>query len=166
MKQEKSVGIWGFGIVGKSADNYLLKAGTPVEVLDKRTLTSQEKAFLRERGIPFYGPQDLTAFLERNDAILPSPGIDLRPYAHYRHKWIAELDLFARNYHHPIIAVTGSIGKTSVTHLLSTLLQAHGIQLATGGNIGTAMLDLLANPSTMALLEVSSFQLELTKTFA
>lgn len=106
--------------------------------------------------------------MQGNDFILPSPGIDLRPYKQYQHKWLTELDIIQKNFTRPIVAITGTAGKTTVTHLLSELLKENGLRVWTGGNIGTGMLDLLKTKEKIdiALLEVSSFQLEHTKTFA
>jgi len=110
----------------------------------------------------------LPFFLERNDYIVPSCGIDIRPYAQYKHKWLSELDLFASECTTPIIAITGSVGKTTVTHLLSHLLSAQGKKVFTGGNIGVGLLESIdeANSSDFVVIEVSSFQLERCKTFS
>ncbi|HZW61528.1 MAG TPA: UDP-N-acetylmuramoyl-L-alanine--D-glutamate ligase [Candidatus Babeliales bacterium] len=162
----KKIGIWGFGIVGKSVLSYLLQKQVLIEVFDAKPLSSEDQILLQKHHISFYTQPDLQVFLERNEYIIPSPGIDLRPYSAFQHKWIAELDLFAADYHQPIIAITGTIGKTSITHLLGQLLNAAKTKTAVGGNIGIGMLDLLNQESSCALLEVSSFQLELSKTFA
>lgn len=163
--KNKKIGIWGFGVVGASTVRYLHPLGAQLQVLDNRNLTPEEQALLTAYNIPWFNTDALPTFLEHNELIVPSPGIDLRPYAHYQSKWLSELDLFRAAYPKPIIAITGSVGKTSITHLLSTILNTH-CTVATGGNIGTGMLDLLATPSDMALLEVSSFQLELCTSFA
>ena len=78
---------------------------------------------------------------------------------------IEEVDLFYKEWKKPIIAVTGTVGKTSVVHLLSEILAHNGKNVATGGNIGTAMLDLLSQTAEYALLELSSFQLERADAF-
>ncbi|MFI5332937.1 MAG: UDP-N-acetylmuramoyl-L-alanine--D-glutamate ligase [Candidatus Babeliales bacterium] len=163
--KNKNIGIWGLGVVGTSAVRYLHAQGAHLQVLDNRILSGEETAFLAQYSIAWFNADKLLPFLEHNEFILPSPGIDLRPYAHYQSKWLSELDIFAAAYKKPIIAITGSIGKTSVTHLLSTILSTQ-FQVATGGNIGTAMFDLLATPSDIAVLEVSSFQLDLCQSFA
>jgi len=165
--RDKKIGIWGFGIVGKSAMRYFQKQNNPIEIIDKRPLTELEQQMLIKHNIPAFQEDALSSFLDRNDYILVSPGIDTRNYQNYNHKMISEIDLFQSSYKKPIIAVTGSVGKTTVTHLLSQLLAPH-MKIATGGNIGTGMLDLIEQKQTTyaALLEVSSFQLEQCKTFA
>src|SRR5438105_3669531 len=99
----KKIGIWGYGIVGKSAVHYFLSKDVSIEVLDNRTLNDEELNFLSSKNIPCFSQKDLPTFLERNDCILPSPGIDLRPFSQYRHKWLSELDLFAQEFNKPII---------------------------------------------------------------
>jgi UDP-N-acetylmuramoylalanine--D-glutamate ligase len=164
----KKIGIWGLGIVGKSAIRYFNQRGYTLELLDQRSPNIQEQAFLREHQTPWFGNDQLVPFLERNDLILPSCGIDLRPYPGFAHKWLAELDLFAQECMRPIIAITGSVGKTTVTHLLSHLLRAQGKNVFTGGNIGVGLLESIdvANKADCVIIEVSSFQLERCKTFS
>lgn len=164
----KKIGIWGYGITGKAAVDYLHNNNIKIAVLDKKELSPADRTFLNERHIAHYTQEQLNDFLQQCDYILPSPGIDLRPYQPYQSKWINELDMFSAAWHKPIIAITGSVGKTTVTHLLSSLLTKAGKHVATGGNIGTPMFDLLMqqSKSDLALLEVSSFQLEYTKRFA
>ncbi|NBQ17415.1 UDP-N-acetylmuramoyl-L-alanine--D-glutamate ligase, partial [bacterium] len=103
-------------------------------------------------------------FLELNDFIVASPGIDLEPYKDYQDKWLTELDLFSAVNTTPVIAITGSVGKTSVVTLLTGLLNAFGKRACAIGNIGTPMLDLLAehqnNTYDFFVMELSSFQLE------
>jgi len=160
--KNKKIGIWGFGKVGKSAVRYFYNQGNSIEVLDQRILSTEEKELLEKKQIPYFNNQNPSDFLERNDLIFPSPGIDLRSYKKFSAKWITEVSIIGQSFAKPLIAVTGSVGKTTVTHFLAQILQTLGVKLWTGGNIGTPMLDLLNEKKnfTMALLEVSSFQLE------
>ncbi len=75
---------------------------------------------------------------------------------------MSELDVFGSNFNKPIIAITGTLGKTSVTHLLTKLFCMQGIRASAAGNIGLGMCDLLLHQDEVDLvvLEVSSFQLE------
>jgi UDP-N-acetylmuramoylalanine--D-glutamate ligase len=166
--EQKKIGIWGYGVTGKSAAHYFHQLGLQVEVIEKKNLTEQEQSDLLAKKIHYFAQSELNDFLSRNDAILASPGIDLRPFTSYKDKWLTELDIFYANFNKPIIAITGSIGKTTITHLLSILLNHAQKKVLTGGNIGTPMLDLLKDKekSDLALLEISSFQLEYCKDFA
>lgn len=163
----RKIGIWGLGAVGGSALRYCLQKKCSISVLDQHSPSAQIKKLLKQNTLTAFDNHDLADFLNRNDFIIPSPGIDLRPHTHYQHKWLSELDLFAHEFNAPIIAITGSVGKTTVTHLLAALLQKMSHRVAVGGNIGTPMLDLLEHqPVDLGVLEVSSFQLELAQTFA
>jgi UDP-N-acetylmuramoylalanine--D-glutamate ligase len=164
----KTIGVWGLGIVGKSAIRYFAQQGFALELFDQRMLSPEECKFLADYSVRQCPQSELIEFLERNDRILPSAGIDLRPFSQYKLKWLSELDLFAQECKKPIIAITGSVGKTTVTHLLSEVIKASGKSVFTGGNIGVGLLDSIrhANDADYVVLEVSSFQLELCKTFA
>lgn len=164
----KKIGVWGLGIVGTSAISYFVKKGYEVAAMDQKLPTPEQQAFLDNLHVPFYDQKELFSFLQSNDYILPSCGIDLRPYAQYQHKFLSELDLFAAECKKPVIAITGSVGKTTTTHLLSELLKSQGKRVFTGGNIGVGLLESidLANACDYVVLETSSFQLERCKNFA
>ena len=193
MNSPKKIGIWGSGVVGRSAIKYFLdkKDYKIVALADKKEPDSEFLEFLHEQNltlsldtkflrnftrderednnnINFYLDENITDFLESCDQILASPGIDLRKYSSHTHKWLTEADIFRDNWKKPIIAITGTIGKTSIVTLLSDVLKQNNIKVATGGNIGTGMLDLLEieKDCDLAILELSSFQLEYCKSFA
>jgi UDP-N-acetylmuramoylalanine--D-glutamate ligase len=158
-----SIGIWGFGIVGKSVADYLHSKGCKLEILEKRNLTDLEQEWLKARNISSFNQSvELENFLERNDIIIPSPGIDLSNFLKYKDKFLSELDIFALNFNKPVIAITGTLGKTSTTHLLTKLFCMQGIRAVAAGNIGLGMCNLLykQNDIDLVVLEVSSFQLE------
>lgn len=164
----KKIGIWGYGIVGKTATTYLHGKTAALTICDKKELNQAEQHTLSEQQISFCTEQHLHRFLEAHDYIIPSPGIDLRPYGQFAHKWMSELDLFATAWHKKIIAITGSVGKTTVTHLIGLLLKQAGIRATVGGNIGTGMLALIDQQEAIdyAVLELSSWQLERNALFA
>src|SRR5260370_14065269 len=80
---------------------------------------------------------------------------------------IGEIELAAQFLPGPIAAITGSNGKTTTTTLTGEILAAGGLPTLVGGNIGTPAISLAerANPDSVIVLEVSSFQLETIKTF-
>ncbi len=164
----KRYGIWGLGVVGRSAIRFLQAQGHSLSVYDARPLTAEEESFLTTYQVRSYAPHEQEAFFKDNDFLVPSPGIALTQAQEYQHKMVHELTLFGPRWHKPLIAVTGSLGKTTLVTLLTSLLQANDLSVATGGNIGTAMLDLLPSQDTVdyGLLELSSFQLEFAHTFA
>ena len=77
---------------------------------------------------------------------------------------ISDIELFAQNINAPVIAVTGSNGKSTVVSLLERALSAAGHKIAAGGNLGPPALDLLSTNIQTYLLEISSFQMETTET--
>lgn len=162
----KRVGIWGFGVTGKSLLGFFAKQGAKIEVLDTRILSTKDQLCIQDAGASLRAPHDLIPFLQNNDCIIPSPGIDTRPYQAVAQSYIAELDLFADLFKKPVIALTGSSGKTSIVTLLQQLLSAHGANIPAGGNIGTPMLDILDQPIDGVVLELSSFQLDQCTRFA
>lgn len=175
--QHKIVGVWGYGIVGKSTIAYLRERDIAVALCESRELSATQRALLQQQNVIFFPQQEqLAVFLATCDYIIPSGGIDIRPYASFVHKWLPELDLFQliMQEHQEalgttvsgvspcVIAITGTIGKTTVTHTLYQLLQAAGKKVGLGGNIGVALCELAAQLASLEyiVLEVSSFQLE------
>ncbi len=168
---KKNYGVWGLGVVGKSVLQFLYTHSreckvAKLSVMDTRAPSQEEAHFLQKLGVSYVSEQERERFFIENDVIIPSPGIDTRTVSAHRHKIIEELDLFFDAWKKPLIAVTGTVGKTSVVHLLSTIVQHNGITLATGGNIGRGMLDLVGKEADYALLELSSFQLEHAQRFS
>ena len=162
MYENKIIGIWGLGKVGTAEDNFFSRKNAQVIGMDSR---NKNEFIIKFSHLVSEEKKD--QFFDQADYILTSPGIDIRPYyQHYKQKWITELDVFGAHWHKPIIAITGSVGKTTVTHLLNQLLSHYAARIALGGNIGTPMLDLLDQDKDTALLEVSSFQLEYSTSFA
>ena len=169
--QNKNIGIWGFGIVGKAAASYLHNKCNHIEILDKRALSEEEQATVKKLNATWIQGQDSAAietFIVHNDYIIVSPGVDTRPYAQFSDKFIAELDLFGQTYKKPVVAITGSVGKTTITHLLAHIIRSYDPQWWMGGNIGTGVLDILETQDKTegAIVEVSSFQLDQCRTFA
>ena len=109
-------------------------------------------------------PQSLQKFLDHNDIIIPSPGISLLDYQKYADKFVHELDIFASQSKIPTIAITGTLGKTTITSFTEQCIP----NSVAAGNIGYAMLNVLniqQLPKTV-VLELSSYQLQHTKYFA
>lgn len=73
---------------------------------------------------------------------------------------IGDVELFAQVVNKPVIAVTGSNGKSTVVSLLAAMAHADGLKVGVGGNLGTPALALLNNEYEYYILELSSFQLE------
>jgi UDP-N-acetylmuramoylalanine--D-glutamate ligase len=106
------------------------------------------------------------------DLIVVSPGVpvDAPPLVQARslgETVIGEIELAAQFLPGPIVAITGSNGKTTTTTLAGEILTAAGLPTLVGGNIGTPAISLAerAKPETVVVLEISSFQLETIQTF-
>lgn len=166
--KNKKIGIWGLGVVGRAAVQLLSSQHAQITVCDKRILHPQEYDWLTHHNATFVEQKNLDNFFQEHDYILPSPGIDIRAHQNYQHKFITELDIFASLCTRPIISVTGSIGKTTVTSLLGQSLNHQHMPTLIGGNIGTASFDLLSQQehAHSIVLEASSFQLEHVRFFA
>lgn len=101
------------------------------------------------------------------ELVVPSPGV--RPghpvFAAARSAGVpvrGDVDLGLEVAAVPVVAVTGTNGKTTVTMLVTAMLQESGVRAVAAGNIGRALLDVLAEPSDVIVVEVSSFQLHTT----
>ncbi|HWZ84119.1 MAG TPA: UDP-N-acetylmuramoyl-L-alanine--D-glutamate ligase [Terriglobales bacterium] len=106
------------------------------------------------------------------DLIVVSPGVpvDAPPLVQARslgETVIGEIELAAQFLPGPIVAITGSNGKTTTTTLMGEIMTAAGVPTLVGGNIGTPAISLAerAKPETVVVLEISSFQLETIQTF-
>jgi UDP-N-acetylmuramoylalanine--D-glutamate ligase len=134
-------------------------------VFEQRDLSPAELAQLASLGIS--QETNLENFLNFSDIIISSPGVDLRAYQTYKNKFYSELDLFAASFNKPILAITGSLGKTTITTVLAELLTELNLRVAVGGNIGVGMCDLISQQAALDLvvLELSSFQLEQAQSF-
>jgi UDP-N-acetylmuramoylalanine--D-glutamate ligase len=162
MYKNKTVGIWGFGKVGSSTAQFLHSYGATIIGMDQKQISH---ALVNT----WFTQDQKDAFFAQSDFIIASPGIDISPYySAHKHKWLTELDLFHQHWQKTVLAITGSVGKTSVTTLLGQLMTNHDVRPAVAGNIGTPMLELIKsrNIYDLAILEVSSFQLEYCTSFA
>ncbi|MFJ3052770.1 UDP-N-acetylmuramoyl-L-alanine--D-glutamate ligase [Pseudomonas nitroreducens] len=158
--------VVGLGKSGMSLVRYLARQGVPFAVADTRA-NPPELATLREQY-----PQvevrcgDLDAdFLCRAQELYVSPGLSLRVPALVEAaargvRMSGDVDLFARHAKAPIVAITGSNAKSTVTTLVGDMAKAAGKRVAVGGNLGTPALDLLADDVELYVVELSSFQLE------
>lgn len=165
---DKKIGIWGFGVVGKSALTYFDQLPiAKIDILDNKEITLPNASHHVTAHVQ--SNRSIQQFLHDNDLILVSPGIPLHDYQDFRDKFISELDLYQAHATWSTIAITGSLGKTSITHLLTLILQKMDIHACAAGNIGYGMLNLISNPQSACytvVLELSSFQLQQSQNFA
>jgi len=152
-----NVGIWGYGLVGRSIARYMRYRGHEATVFDASI--AREYCDM-STGIQFMPEHAI--YTHACDYIVPSPGIDINTTASIRSQCVTEYDIYAQASTTPHIGITGSLGKTTITSLLTHTLNVHGISACYGGNIATAMCDLLDDVRNVDyhVLELSSFQLE------
>lgn len=159
--------VIGLGDTGLSCVRFLRARGEQVSVMDTRevppSLTLLQQEF-PEVAVSL-GGLDVTA-IQQCDVLVLSPGVDPRQaeivVARASNiEVVGDIELFARYAKTPIVAITGSNGKSTVTTLLAEMAIAAGKQVAVGGNLGVPALDLLQEDAPdFYILELSSFQLE------
>jgi UDP-N-acetylmuramoylalanine--D-glutamate ligase len=165
--REQTMLIVGLGASGVSTLRYLARAGAQLVVTDSRIHPAGIDAL--RAGHPnvefrlggFDAPRPLTQFAEA----VVSPGVSLdepfvRELIDAGVAVIGDIELFARAANAPVIGITGSNGKSTVTTLVGHMANAAGLRVRVGGNLGTPALDLLADDAELYVLELSSFQLE------
>lgn len=161
----RKVVIIGLGLTGLSCVDFFLAQGVTPRVMDTRVSPP--------------GLEKLPGQVERHlgglngdwllaaDLIVASPGIALAhpvlsEAADAGIEIVGDIELFCREAQAPIVAITGSNGKSTVTTLVGEMAKAAGWQVGVGGNIGLPALSLLQTPAQLYVLELSSFQLETT----
>ncbi len=161
----KQVVIIGLGKTGLSCVTYFRQRGITPLVMDTRDNPPGKESLPADCRL-ITGPLD-TEILCTASLIVASPGIALATPALQAAQAagveiIGDIELFAREAKAPVVAITGSNGKSTVTTLVGLMAEQAGFRVGVGGNIGTPALDLLLEPADLYVLELSSFQLETT----
>lgn len=162
--------IVGLGASGVSAARFINARGGELRIIDSRSAPPGlgELSDIRAEVIT----ESLDAgFLDDVARVVLSPGlsIDLPFCQAARERGIEilnDIEIFARACNAPVIAVTGSNGKSTVVSLLESMLQAADIDAFAGGNLGPPALDLLERAADVYVLEISSFQMEVAESLA
>lgn len=168
-----SVLVAGLGLSGQAALRFLVAQGDAcIFAYDTRAdldIQSLQSAFPQ---VTFACGKLPASWATQVKMLVLSPGIDpTAPWVQSLLKagvsLVGEIELFCRSLpaDKPVVAITGSNGKSTVTTLVGELLKAQGYQVAVGGNLGTPALDLLMQSADadVFVLELSSFQLETTQ---
>ncbi|MFU0921811.1 UDP-N-acetylmuramoyl-L-alanine--D-glutamate ligase [Kluyvera sichuanensis] len=163
--QGKNVVIIGLGLTGLSCVDFFLAQNVTPRVMDTRAtppgLDKLPEAV--ERYVGGLNEDWLTAA----DLIVASPGMALANPSLSRAadagiEIVGDIELFCREAQAPVVAITGSNGKSTVTTLIGEMAKAAGVNVGVGGNIGLPALMLLDPARELYVLELSSFQLETT----
>ena len=163
----RNTAILGLGATGLSVARFLSSMGKSFVFADSRT-SPPRLAEVRETypDVPVVlGPFDADLLLSF-DSVVVSPGIALQEPAlvaaqQQKIKLLGDVELFLAHAKAPVILITGSNGKSTVTKLVGEMAVASGLTVGVGGNLGTPMLDLLDDDNQLYVIELSSFQLEL-----
>ena len=170
----KKVAVLGVGKTGLATARFLAGRGVRMAVTDAKPVSAWGEARTTLENLPAelnivpYGPEILTDV----DLVVPSPGIYpsnpiLVEAVRRGIPVLSELELASRFLTTPIIAITGTNGKTTVTCLTGEILRAAGKKVFVGGNIGAPLIGYADSPqeADWAVVEVSSFQLQWAETF-
>ena len=158
--------VVGLGITGLSVVKYLRGLGEVVVVADSRAqpprLSALAQAF--PEVAVHCGAFDAELFKHAHRIVL-SPGVPVatpvvQEASQAGIEITGDIDLFSHVATAPVIGITGSNGKSTVTALLNAMALRAGVRVAMGGNIGTPILDLLDDNNQLYVVELSSFQLE------
>ncbi|MCR3755482.1 MAG: UDP-N-acetylmuramoyl-L-alanine--D-glutamate ligase [Sodalis sp. Psp] len=164
--QQEQVIIIGLGITGLSCVDFFLTRGITPRVMDTRFSPPGLKKLSAD--VPHYLGTLNEQWLLDATLIVVSPGISivhpaLVSAAKAGVEIVGDIELFAREaMAFPVVAITGSNGKSTVTCLVREMAACAGWQVGIGGNIGLPALTLLDTPCQLYVLELSSFQLETT----
>ncbi|WP_406641495.1 UDP-N-acetylmuramoyl-L-alanine--D-glutamate ligase [Pectobacterium brasiliense] len=163
--QGKKVVIIGLGLTGLSCVDFFLARDVVPRVVDTR-ISPPGLDKLPEQVERHLGSLN-EDWLMSADLIVASPGVALATpilcdAADAGIEIVGDIELFCREAQAPIVAITGSNGKSTVTTLVGEMARAAGWQVGVGGNIGLPALQLLEQPAQLYVLELSSFQLETT----
>lgn len=165
-RQSAKVVIVGLGATGYSVARFLHRLEIDFAVIDSRTKPPLIDRLMTDiPDVPvFTGGFDQAAMNVATHLIV-SPGIALNEEALVNAapvgvRIISDIDLFNCAIHQPLVAITGSNGKSTVTTMLGLMGNASGVNTAIGGNLGVPALELLERYADLYVLELSSFQLE------
>jgi UDP-N-acetylmuramoylalanine--D-glutamate ligase len=173
--KNRDVAVLGAGLSGSAAAHLLKAEGANVTVLDsaeEKDLLKSTIDDLRAHGVRVICGPSADADSNKYDLVVLSPGIDpdsalARNFSSRNIETLGELELGFRSCQLPMIAVTGTNGKTTTTELLAQMLNACGQRTIACGNIGKPLSEVASRQKEFDVLtvEVSSFQLETIKNF-
>ncbi len=163
--QGKKVVIIGLGLTGLSCVTFFMARGVTPRVMDTRLSPPGMDKLPQE--VEYHTGSLNADWLMDADLIVASPGIALATpalsaAADAGVEIVGDIELFCREAQAPVVAITGSNGKSTVTRLVGEMAEAAGVNVGVGGNIGLPALMLLDPARELYVLELSSFQLETT----
>ncbi len=165
-------GVVGLGTTGLSCVRFLRQWGYPVCVFDTRMQPpGMDECMQLWPEVAIHRGPFAIEIVHQCDQLLVSPGISIKEPVLQEWKnelpgreLIGDIELFAQHAKAPVVAITGSNAKSTVTTLVGEMALASGLHAQVGGNLGRPALDLLDDACELYILELSSFQLETTFT--
>ncbi len=171
-KEKKYTLIVGMGKTGKAIANFLNAKGENIVITDMDSSKKTEAKFYKAQGIKTEIGFHNSATFQNADLIIVSPGVpltipELEKARKNKISIIGELDTISELIDIPIVAITGTNGKTTVTTLIGEMLKESGLNVFVCGNIGTPVVDYLSEnkKADIIVAEISSFQLDTSNNF-
>lgn len=166
--KNKNIVVIGLGKTGLSVVDFLVKKQANIKVIDTRAKPAGAEHL--DKNISLHTGDLNQAWLNAADMIVISPGLavktpEIQTALSHGVEVVGDIELFVREANEqrkPVIAITGSNGKSTVTTLTTEMAKAQGLRVGMGGNIGIPALSLLDKTYDLYVLELSSFQLETT----
>ncbi|MFQ5538944.1 MAG: UDP-N-acetylmuramoyl-L-alanine--D-glutamate ligase, partial [Candidatus Binatia bacterium] len=168
----KKVMVIGLARTGSETARFLVRQGAEVLVSDSRGEQELRGEVESLAGLPLrllLGGEEVE-WVEGVDTLIPSPGVPsqsplLRQARRKGIEIISEIELAYRFVRIPLVAITGTNGKSTTTSLVGEILRGAGISAFVGGNIGAPLIGFVSGPWDWGVVEVSSFQLEWVERF-
>jgi UDP-N-acetylmuramoylalanine--D-glutamate ligase len=168
----KTVLVLGLARTGSECARFLVNEGAHVLVSDRRSEQELAPEMTRLAGLPIrylLGGEE-RAWLTGVDLFVPSPGVPqenalLEEAEQRRIPVLSEIELAYRFFRAPLVAITGTNGKSTTTTLVGEMFKASGQRVFVGGNLGAPFIGAVAGDWEWGVIEVSSFQLEWVEEF-
>lgn len=163
---KKRIAVVGLGLSGLATVRFLLNQGVKPVLMDSRSKPAGIEQIAAEKVDGIYLGEFDANRLAQMDIIVLSPGLSpqhpaIRFAVAQGAELMGDVELFARYNTRPVVAITGSNGKSTVTKLVEAMLNASGVTALAAGNIGLPVLDaVMQQDIAVYVLELSSFQLD------
>jgi UDP-N-acetylmuramoylalanine--D-glutamate ligase len=165
--KEKKVLVIGLARTGRECARFLLQQGAKVSISDLRNGAELRKEIASLAGLPLsyqLGGEE-KSWLDCIDYVVPSPGVPmdnllLRDAVARKIPVLSEIELAYRYFDAPLVAITGTNGKSTTTTLIGKMLEADGKKVFLGGNLGAPFIGAVTGSWDWGVVEISSFQLE------
>ena len=170
--RDKRVLVIGLARTGRECARFLARHGVHVSVSDLRGAAElkPELEALASLPIRYHFAGEETIWLDGVDCVIPSPGVPmdnllLKEAVAQKIPVLSEIELAYGFFRAPLVAVTGTNGKSTTTTLIGEMLKADGKKTFLGGNLGAPFIGAVAGDWDWGVVEISSFQLEWVERF-